>query len=135
MTDGVSSVYMAARFERRAELNEYRLDLKRAGIEVTSHWLTVNPPAPVHELTDDDWRTLALTDIEDIRRADAFVLFAEGARDGGGGRHTEFGMALAWEKRMIVVGDAEHLFHRMPDVTVVDDWTAAQSLLIGSLVS
>lgn len=61
------------------------------GIEVTWRWL-VNPTP---DLTDDAWRMLAEKDREDLTRADALVLFAEADREGGGGRHVEFGMALA----------------------------------------
>lgn len=84
-------VYLAARYGRRDELNGYRQRLHGDGFEVTSHWLTADPPAPIAELTEAHWRDLAETDVDDIRRADALVAFAEEAEGGGGGRHVELG--------------------------------------------
>ena len=127
----INSVYLAGRYERRGELNVYRAELAQAGIEVTSRWLTNDPPAPVAELTDEHWQVLAQTDFDDVHRADAFVIFGEESRDGGGGRHSEFGMALAWGKPIVVVGRREHLFHRLAAVEIAADWPTALSLLTG----
>lgn len=117
----LESVYLSARFERRDELNGYRSELEAAGVEVTSRWLT----DPTPELTDEAWRLLATKDVEDIRRADGLVLFAEPGRPGGGGRHVEFGVALGLEKRMVVVGEAENLFHSLDVVELVATWEEA----------
>jgi hypothetical protein len=126
MVIGIASVYLSARFGRRDQLNAYRADLAEMGIEVTSRWLT----NPVPELTNEAWRRLASTDREDVERADALILFAEEERDGGGGRHVEFGMALALKKRVIVVGAIENLFQRLPDVSVVQTWDEAVQRLM-----
>jgi nucleoside 2-deoxyribosyltransferase len=122
----IRSVYLAARIRRRDELLAYANELKAAGIEVTSSWLTM--PAP------DDWASTVWTDLaridrEDVLRADGLILFAEPERDGGSGRHVEFGMALALGKPTIVVGRVENLFQRLPEVRVVEDWPAARALL------
>jgi nucleoside 2-deoxyribosyltransferase len=124
MNMDLPTVYLSARFSRREELNRYRERLAEAGIEVTSRWLT----DPTPELTDEAWRTLAAKDRGDIRRADALVLFADSKRDSRGGRHVEFGMALALEKRLIVVGEIENLFQRLTEVEVVNSWEEAVAL-------
>ena len=69
----------------------------------------------------------AITDgeIEDLQR----TLGADGAR-GGGSRQVEFGMALALGKTVIVVGPMEHLFHRLPEVQVVETWKDAVSFIV-----
>lgn len=121
----LESVYLSARFERRAELNGYRVDLEAAGVAVTSRWLT----EPTPELTDEVWRNLATKDVEDIRRAEGLVLFTEPGTPGGGGRHVEFGVALGLQKRMIIVGEPENLFHRLEAVEVVPGWEGAFKLL------
>lgn len=121
----LESVYLSARFERRAELNGYRVDLEAAGVAVTSRWLT----EPTPELTDEVWRKLATKDVEDIRRAEGLVLFTEPGTPGGGGRHVEFGVALGLQKRMIIVGEPENLFHRLEAVEVVPGWEGAFKLL------
>jgi hypothetical protein len=106
----MTSVYLSARFGPKLELERYAEALTLLGIEVTSRWLTSATP----ELTDDAWRGLAAVAKADIERADALVLFAEPNRVGGGGRHVEFGIALALGKRVFVVSALENLFQRLP---------------------
>ena len=117
----IATVYLSARFQRRGELNLCREQLGEHGIGVTSRWLTL----PTPELTEESWSALAVADREDIERADAFILFAERDRDGAGGRHVEFGIALALHKSVIVVGRVENLFQRLPGVRVVETWEQA----------
>ncbi len=122
-------VYFTARYSRRNELNGYRLDLEDLGIEVTSHWLVNDPPAPISQLTETQWRELAETDRQDIERADALVAFTETAPGGNGGRHVEPGIGIGLGKKIIVVGEPEHLFHKLELVLSVPDWKAALVLL------
>ena len=126
MTATVRSVYLAARIRRRDELVAHAAELQAAGIEVTSSWLMMPVPS---EWSSSVWEDLARVDREDVLRADSLVLFAEPERDGGSGRHVEFGMALALGKPIIVVGRVENLFQRLPEVRVVEDWPAALALL------
>jgi hypothetical protein len=122
----LKSVYFAARYSRLSELNRCRLELEALGFEVTSRWLTVTARAPGEALNDAEWQDLALTDQEDVLAADSLVCFSEDEGNGGnGGRHVELGMALALGKQVIVVGRREHIFHRLPEVTVVDSWPEA----------
>ena len=124
MRKSARSVYLSARFRRREELNEYRQALEECGVEVTSRWLTETTP----ELTEGAWRELASKDREDIERAEVLVLFADAGK-AGGGKHVEFGIALTLGKRMIVVGTAENLFQRLPEVDVVEAWNDALRLI------
>ena len=125
MKKSTRSVYLSARFHRRDELDEYREALEERGVEVTSRWLTDQPP----ELTERAWRELASKDRDDVERADVLVLFAEAGNAGGGGRHVEFGVALALRKRLIVVGAVENLFQRLSEVEVVETWNDALRLI------
>lgn len=128
------SVYFAARSSRREELNRYRAELEALGIEVTSRWLAAQPQDVRSTYSDGEWRALALTDQEDVLAADVLVCFTEPDGDGGnGGRHVELGMALALGRHVIVVGRREHIFHRLPEVTVVESWPEALRLLAQSL--
>lgn len=114
-------LYLCARYSRRAELCSLRTELTRLGYTVTSRWL------------DTDWREkddrgssaapseyreeFAVKDLEDVAAADCLIAFTEEPRSGGrGGRHVEFGAALAMGKRLIVVGYRENLFHHHPRV-------------------
>ena len=124
------TVYFAARYTRLPELNRYRGELEALGFDVTSRWLTVASRPPGDALSEEDWRTLAVIDQEDVLAADTVVCFSEDAGSGGnGGRHVELGMALALGKQVVVVGRREHIFHRLPEVTVVESWPEALRLL------
>jgi hypothetical protein len=123
------SVYFAARYSRQDELNRYRNELEALGVEVTSRWLATEPRDRA-DYSDDDWRSLALIDQEDVLAADSLVCFTESANEGGnGGRHVELGMALALGRQVIVVGRREHIFHHLPEITFVESWPEALRLL------
>jgi hypothetical protein len=121
-------VFISGRYERRDEFNDYRIELEAANIEVTSRWLTNPSPA---QFTDAIWHKLASIDREDIERADAVLFFADVHGGAGGARHVEFGIGLALGKCIIVVGEAENLFQRLSDVTVVAGWPAFSALVDG----
>jgi len=128
------SVYFAARYSRLKELIRYQAELEALGVEVTSRWLTSEARRNAYEYSETEWRVRALIDQEDVLSADTLVCFSEAPDEGGnGGRHAELGMALALGKQVIVVGRREHIFHRLPEVTVVESWTEAIRLLAQGL--
>ena len=62
------------------------------------------------------------------------IAFSEEPRAGGasrGGRHVEFGLALAWGKGVVVVGPRENVFHTLPQVEHFWRWPEALSALTG----
>jgi hypothetical protein len=129
------TVYLAARYSRREELCSYRALLEASGIEVTSRWLNGN-----HQISDDglsaqakeEERTrFALEDWEDLMRADVCISFTETPRSSNsrGGRHVEFGGALAVGNGVIVVGPRENVFHCLPEVHVFDEFWKALGLV------
>jgi hypothetical protein len=63
-----------------------------------------------------------IADLQDILAADTVISFTE-VGGGKGGRHVEFGYALALGKHMILVGPREHIFHTHPAVEHYADWT------------
>ena len=115
------SIYLAARYGRRQELAAYARLLQAAGHRVTARWLT-----GVHDtsagMSDED---AALEDLIDVERADVLISFTEEGDVPGrarGGRHVEFGWALARGKRLIVLGPRENIFHHHPRVEVVSGY-------------
>jgi len=122
--------YLAARYSRRKELCEYRTILRDFGHEVTSRWLDGDYP------TDDQGRSLeaplaerqevATQDLEDLMRASVVVSFTEPPRstNGRGGRHVEFGLALATGRKCVVIGPRENVFHCLGCVDWFPDWYA-----------
>lgn len=131
-------IYLAARYSRREELCAYRSALEVMGHTVTSRWLNgthqINDTgAPIGDhgesLIESDGSSdvraaadlrlkFAQEDVADVVAADAVISFTERPRSTGnrGGRHVEFGIALALGKRLIVVGHRENLFHWMSSV-------------------
>lgn len=136
--------YLAARYSRREELLGVRDFVEAFGGEVTSRWLNGD-----HQLSDagtpigNDGEALvengdgeraatlrakfALDDFEDVRRADVLVAFTEPPRSTAsrGGRHVELGLALAWQKHVIIVGPRENVFCWLPWVDHYERWDTA----------
>ena len=119
-------VYLAARYRRRPELQRRAEELSALGHSVTSRWIRGSHSIS-GGLDDPRWARFAQEDFEDVAAADAVVCFLEPG--GSGGRHVEFGMALAWGKRTIVVGEPEHLFHTLPSVEAYPTWPQALDAL------
>jgi nucleoside 2-deoxyribosyltransferase len=105
-------------------------DCKRAGLEVISSWVTEKAVDP------DDPAAAALaaaSDLDELTRAELFVCFGEDRSAmtlGRGGRHVELGYALALEMPIVLVGSAEHVFHRHPLVRQLPNWEAALSYVL-----
>ena len=151
------TVYLAARYSRREELCRYRDHLHAMGWEVTSRWLNGE-----HQISDAGLAALgptsealvegednqsedaialrtrfAVEDWADVKKAAVVVSFTEQPRSSAsrGGRHVEFGAALAQGKTCLVVGPRENVFHCMPDVQVYAEWPHALAELDRILVA
>jgi len=139
-------IYLAARYSRREELAAYRTELEALGHTVQARWLNgENGDALVegtlrsgeqlseHEQTERAaaLRTkFALDDWEDVNAAELVINFTEPPRSKAnrGGRHVEYGIALANKARVIVVGHRENIFHWLPVVEFCATWDEALSL-------
>lgn len=113
-------VYLAARYSRRNQMRDLAAELKQMGYAITSRWLEtdwVNRPNDSSAAPPEYREKYAVVDMEDVAAADVVISFTEAPGDGSrGGRHVEFGLAVAWGKRLIVVGYRENLFHHLPAV-------------------
>lgn len=130
-------IYLAGRYDRRDEIRAYAEVLKTHNFDVTASWLW----GPIR-----DNQAAAFQDVQDIQAADVFMLFTGGlegltdnlqedlvwllALGNSGGRHVEFGMALQLQKRVIIVGPKENVFHYLPQV---DCYARFDDNLISSL--
>jgi hypothetical protein len=121
-------IYLASRFSRMAELQAYSAQLEAAGHTVTSRWVRGAHPL------GGDVALYAQEDVEDVIAADCVISFTEMPRSAAtnGGRHTEFGVALAFEKRLIVVGHKENVFHHLPEVEFFETWPEALAAIGGA---
>ena len=113
--------HLAARYARRLELCGYREQLLSIGDTVTSRWLDFRKmPSWGFGITRQD--------CEDLMAADAVITFTEIPNTilATGGRHVEFGLALAEGKRVIIVGPRENVVHYLvPGSQIFATWNQA----------
>lgn len=140
-------VYLAAPYAARAQARAYRDELTRVGYDSCTRWLDETHEigsGTVGAATDLDDAAVAnhaSTDLVDIDNCDILVLLTESVAElvGGtatsGGRHVETGYAVAKGKQVVIVGEPENVFHRLPRIaTVVPTWHEAVIELAARLV-
>ena len=132
----MTKIYLSGQFEDGLALSDVRRELMSAGYAVTSSWLDSAASAPeTSRAADADaavrLAAIARQDMQDIVAADVVVVFnpPEACHVGRGGRHVETGYALALGKRVVVVGARGNVFHWLPEVTVLADWSELSVLL------
>lgn len=104
-------IYLASMFSRREEMEGHADRLKEVGHEITARWVYGGEEGL-------SLQQIALLDLEDIDKADMVLSFThpKGTMTKGGGRHVEFGYALARGKQVALIGDRENVFHDHPSV-------------------
>lgn len=128
----MKNVYLAARYSRHPEMQGVRdvLCALVPDLTVTSRWIDQHGGTQPVSRTPEQLNTapeecsvFAVHDMEDLQAADTVISFTFTDDKGGkGGRHVEFGMALALGKRVILVGPRENVFHTHPAVEHYYDW-------------
>lgn len=115
-------VYLAAAYGEKIRIAALAEELRARGIEVTSSWLQEShaPTTKMHEVRQDELLRYAITDLEDIDRADILVLFTVDPSIAipRGGRHFETGYAYAKGKEVLVCGPIENIFHNLSQIEV-----------------
>lgn len=105
-------VYVAARFTRQMEVRSIADQLERSlGHQCTSRWAFLEDARKTY--TEQERTVWADIDYQDVFRADAVLFLSEDEEAGymSGGRHVEFGIALALGIPIVVVGPKENIFH------------------------
>ncbi len=109
-------IYVAASFPRKDEASDLAMRLGLLDHIIVSEWLK----------QDRDFQSplagsrFAKRDLEEIMAADILVCLT-GDTLSRGGRHSEFGMALALNKGIYIIGPRESVFHHHPNVRQYDD--------------
>ena len=122
------NIYLAARYSRYPEMQGYAKDLEAMGHVVTSRWILGDHEVRADGKAETDaWAPRwAQEDWEDLQCADCVISFTEAPGDvpgrARGGRHVEFGAALALEKQVVVIGTRENVFHWLPQVIFFPAW-------------
>jgi nucleoside 2-deoxyribosyltransferase len=128
-------IYLASRYSRFLEMQEYWDQLVRAGHVVTSRWINgdhqIDDRGLSMQAKEAERARFASEDRDDLLAADCVVSFTEAPRSSNsrGGRHVEHGMALALAKRTIIVGHRENVFHCLPEVEFFPNWQDAEAAL------
>jgi hypothetical protein len=145
-------IYLAARYSRREELCGYREELRDLGHDVQARWLDgkhqltsrgqsigEGGEAVVEGVADGSSQVedaslrgkFAKDDLDDVKAAELLVAFTEAPRSNSsrGGRHVEFGIALALGIRLITVGPRENIFHWLPVIEQFNTWGEAKKAI------
>lgn len=124
-------IYLAARYSRNPEMQGVRDVLESLGHFVTSRWIDCHAGkyltsfTPEHLNSDPEYcSTLAKHDLEDLAAAETVISFTDAKGGGKGGRHVELGYALALDKRVILVGPRENVFHTLPEIEHYSSWSS-----------
>lgn len=106
-------IYLAGRYGRRLELRAYAERLRALGHEITSRWLDGEHEAFDATPTREQMIEWSYDDISDICDADVLIAFTEPPTSeySRGGRHVEFGYALAKGMFLARVGPVENIFY------------------------
>lgn len=133
----MTTVYLAGPYAARDLINGYATELRSMLIDVTSSWLSdtiaIAPGTlgAAADLTDDQARQHADTDLTEVANSDVLILITEsvaGVPGTTGGRHVQTGIALGCGLEVVIVGEPENIFHRLSakeGVHLVADWPAA----------
>lgn len=122
------TVYLSASMARAGDMSAVADVLRRYDVEVVSTWHDHVVPNPDAERAAQ----VAKTDLEELSSAGVLIALAETSAAGyqTGGRHVEFGVALALGLRIILVGTPEHVFGHLANVVqVVPDMLEAVAAL------
>ncbi len=110
-------IYLAAQYGAKDELLAVAAKIEAIGHTVMSSWLQEPPKWTGPEsVTEEQLRDIRDNALEDIRASDMIIAITPTALEtpiekNSGGRHHEFGYAMAKGLDMMVVGDKENLFH------------------------
>lgn len=106
-------VYIAGPWLRKDAAREARAKLLEAGIECTSRWIDFEGGGGDTKIFQEE----AINDMSDVRSSDALLLLNLQKRgEETSGKATETGMALALEKKVVMVGEPSNIFHYLPEV-------------------
>lgn len=115
-------IYIAARFSKRPEANRLAHMLIVKHHTITSRWVKpecdhVMPTGLSSQAKYDERQKFAKEDLDDIDACDWMISLTEKPRGNGrGGRHVEFGYALASGKILTIIGPRETVFHHLQNV-------------------
>lgn len=115
-------IYIAASFPYKYRALEFKDFLHSVGYAVSSGWIQKAKGYDTDEDPEEKKQRLiaaSADDFAEVRACDTFVMFTEGKyaeQTTSGGRHAEFGMAVAHNKKIVLIGPLENVHHYSPSI-------------------
>lgn len=119
----MKTFYIAAPWSEREEARKVARGIEvTTGLRCCSGWLSeeYDDKKNMADLPPQYLGNCAVRDLQDIGQADVFIALCDGKDKRHGGRHAEFGIALSMGRKVILVGEPEHIFHYHPVVIKID---------------
>lgn len=119
--------YIASSYRRMGEMHKHAQKITDAGHTVTSRWVYGGTEGVSQEQG-------AIMDFEDVVKSDMLIVFTEDPLEcphdkHSGGYHVETGMALGFNKPVVIIGPRVNIFHHLPHVRVFDTLKAFLNVL------
>jgi hypothetical protein len=123
-------IYIAASYPRKAEAKTLALILAGHGHTIVSTWTEMdegynNDGIRERESTYQYHKRLqaaAIRDVKQVKECDVIISFTDGENQlTRGGRHSEFGIAVGLNKKLICIGPKEHVLHYLPNINEFAD--------------
>lgn len=126
-------IYIAARYSRKKEVDNFAMLVRKAGFDVVSTWhgeTAVEQEGNFNDENKDMWRDLAKQDLKELEEAKTLIFFSESPNIGipRGGRHVEYGFFLHRRRhnrdlKIYIIGPVENLFNYFADEIFPDTAT------------
>jgi len=102
-------IYIAASYPRYNEAQELGKKLEELEFEVVSYWHQGK-----EKIADYQSGQRAIRDLSAVQQCDLFIELI-GDEKSKGGRHCELGLAIAWNKKIILIGEKDNcIFTHLP---------------------
>ena len=103
--------YLAAKYDKREQVNQIAEQLRQLGHCVQAEWLDGSHTG----MSEDEQRSYARKDLADIQACTHFVMFQLPVDhpECSPGRHIELGYAIGLGKHRIIVGGGESVFYTL----------------------
>lgn len=121
-------IYISASMPRIKEARSLAAVLSGAGHRICSGWLDTDREVDLATIRQGAADVEAIRNMRDVMDCHLFVMLA-GDKKSRGGRHVEFGMAMALHKRCVIIGARENVFHSHPLIEVCSNVEALTKLL------
>lgn len=103
-----TKVYIAASATKFEIAKRLAMKLREKGFKIVSYWHDVDKSPGYNSAPR------AIRDVHGVKHCDLFIELI-GDSESRGGRHCELGMALAWEKKVILIGEIDGcIFQNLP---------------------